>query len=192
MRQFFLPAFSTCFFLYVAIQCTVVWRISCPSQAEPCFCGFLTFPSPCLYSPHSLIPLSLVVMSTVRLSHVWGSHQGLDEAMINEREGKSRNDQRKGHGSACTLSHQPCQTLIPRYTGSIVHTTHWHLSLPPSLPLLYAFSLFLFYHDTQTSSATPRNQVSFNLKDAFSSFHLEKDISHVIYSQGHCNHSRRL
>lgn len=89
------------------------------------FVAFSLFPLlVCIPLTLSLIPLSLVVMGTVRLSHVWGSHQGLDEAMINEQERKSRNDERKGHISACTLSHQPCQTLIPGHTGSIVHTTH--------------------------------------------------------------------
>lgn len=73
-----------CIFLNLAIQCYTVQ--CCPSQEE--LSHFSLF---CIPLTLSLIPLSLVVMGNVRLSHVWGFYWDLDEGMINERVRKSRN-----------------------------------------------------------------------------------------------------
>lgn len=123
---FFLFSFSYLFFKFMYLYSAVLYdALAVLHRRNFTFVAFsfflLLF---CIPLTLSVIPLSLVVMCTVRLSHVWDSHCGLDERMINDRERKSRNDVREGHGSARTLSHRPCQTLIPGHTGSIVHRIH--------------------------------------------------------------------
>lgn len=115
------------------------------------FVAFLLFPLlVCIPLTLSLIPLSLVVMSTVRLSHVWGSHQGLDEAMINEREGEKAGMTSVRVTALLALFRTSRVRRSSPDTLALLFIQHTDIFL--SLPLLYAFSLFILSRHTDIFS----------------------------------------
>lgn len=142
------------------------------------FVAFSFFLLPfCIPLTLSVIPLSLVVMCTVRLSHVWGSHCGLDEGMINDREKAGMTCVRVTARLALFRTGRVRRSSPDTPALLFIEYTDIFLSLPLCLSRMLSLS---YSTTTRRHLQLPRrNQVGFNLKDAFSSFHLQKVMSHL-------------
>lgn len=161
--------FLLAFFFNVALRCSVVWCIICPSQAELCFCGFLTFPSPRLYSSHSFSHPSVsgchghceaesrLGLSLGALMKGW---------LTSEREKKW---EWRARGSRLSL-----HSFAPSVSDAHPRTHRLYCSrntLPSFSPSLSASPLRFLSHSITARSPLllpPRNRVAFNLKDPFS------------------------